>query len=176
MQFLNDTVDIDLLPKAEEVSFTTLEKEYLKVLKLEWMIVSVILLTVIAILIYFIPFFHSFFWIGLIGTLYLLFSSLFYIFRTRSFRYMAYAVRERDIVYRTGWIIRKTHTCPFNRIQNSSISAGPLERRYHLSTLVLYTAGSYGSDLHIRGLNESVAHTIKDWISKKIDNEPRPEA
>lgn len=84
---------------------------------------------------------------------------------------MAYAVREKDILFRSGWIVRKIRTCPFNRIQHSSISSGPLERRYGLSTLILYTAGTDDSDVRIAGLPGTEAVTLKEWINKKVTDE-----
>lgn len=176
MQFLNEPVDVDSLPKAEDVILKPIEKDYLKVLRLEWLIVSSILLVIVAFLVVFIPYFQSSLRIVLISALWLLISIVYYTGQTKSFKLRGYAVRERDIIYRNGWIIRQIHICPFNRIQNSSVNTGPLERKYNLATLVLYTAGSNGADLHIRGLKEKEAHSIKDWITKKIGNEGQPAA
>ncbi len=84
----------------------------------------------------------------------------------------AYAIREKDVIYRSGWIIQSTHTCPFNRIQHSAVTIGPFEKRFGLASLVLYTAGSNEADLRIRGLQEATAWTLKNGSPKKIADEP----
>ena len=79
----------------------------------------------------------------------------------------SYALSERDLTYKKGWIFYSTTTIPFNRIQHTEVSQGPLERRYDLSTLKVYTAGGSTSDMAIPGLEEEEAKQLRDYISQK---------
>lgn len=173
MIFQNNLLDTELLPKVEDVPLIPVEKNYLKVMRLEWLIVSAIIITAMAILIFMIPPFQRFpaYLFFVAGTLLIIIS--YFILQTLSFKKRAYGLREKDIIYKNGVIIQQTSICPFNRVQNSSVSMGPLERKYKLATLHLYTAGSSGADLHIKGLKEEDAQRIKEFIAKKTrDEEP----
>ena len=171
MEFLNPPVDIELLPQIEKAELKPVSPYYLKILRIELLISSAIVLLIALGCIIFIKVLQQPLWILLIGTLWLGLAVMQWVIQQRAFRIMAYAVRERDILFRSGWIVRRIRTCPFNRIQHSSISTGPLERRYGLSTLILYTAGTDDSDVRIAGLPASEAQKLKEWINKKVTDE-----
>ena len=171
MEFLNEPVNIVLLPQIEKAELKPVSPYYLKILRIELLISSVIVLLIAAGCIFFIKVLQEPRWILLIGATWLGLTILQWQIQQRAFRVMAYAVRERDILFRSGWIVHRIRTCPFNRIQHSSISTGPLERRYGLSTLILYTAGTDDSDVRIAGLQSEEAVTLKEWINKKVTDE-----
>jgi membrane protein YdbS with pleckstrin-like domain len=110
-------------------------------------------------------------WIILICVGWLLLTAGYLLFQTKSFAQKAYALREKDIIYKSGWIVQRIRTCPFNRVQHSSVSTGFFERRYGLATLILYTAGTNDADIKISGLKEADAYAIKEWITQKITYE-----
>lgn len=85
----------------------------------------------------------------------------------KGFSRRSYALREKDITYRKGWLFSSTTTIPFNRIQHSEVAQGPLERSYQLSTLKIYTAGGSTSDLSVPGLEAEEAQKLRDFIAKK---------
>lgn len=172
MEFLNENVDIQALPRAGEASFEPIHGAYLKVLRWEWLIAVTILLVVAGVLVFFIPALRQLPWITLTGGVWLLITAGWFFLQEKNFHTKAYAVRDKDILYRSGWVINHIHTCPFNRILHSTVTAGPLERRYGIATLVLYTAGPSDTDLHVRGLQEADAYALKEWIAKKIADEP----
>ena len=80
---------------------------------------------------------------------------------------MHYALRERDIVYKSGWLWKQMTTAPFNRVQHVSIDQGPIERQFNLSKLKIFTAGGGASDLTIPGLDPTTANDLKEFIVKK---------
>lgn len=88
----------------------------------------------------------------------------FVAYQALSFRYMGYAVRERDITFRTGWWWQTTATIPFNRVQHCEIRQGLLERRLGLAKLTIYTAGGESSDMEIPGLQLGYAEKLKSYI------------
>ncbi len=171
MEFLNPPVNIELLPQIESTDLKPISPSFLKVLRIELLISSFIVLLIAVICIYFIKPLQKPLWIFLIAGTWILLAVMQWFIQQKSFYVMAYSVREKDILFRSGWIVRKIRTCPFNRIQHSSISSGPLERKYGLATLILYTAGTDDSDVRIAGLPATEAATLKEWINKKVTDE-----
>jgi len=171
MDFINDSFNIQHLPKAEEVQHTPIDKSYLTVLRIEWAISSSILIIIAIILTFFIKPIQEPIWISLIIVGWLLLTVGYAFFQTKAFSQKAYALRDKDVIYKSGWIVQKTRTCPFNRIQHSSVSTGFIERKYGLATLILYTAGTDDADLQIPGLKEVDAYAMKEWITQKIIHE-----
>jgi membrane protein YdbS with pleckstrin-like domain len=57
---------------------------------------------------------------------------------------------------------------PFNRIQHVETSSDPLDRKFDLATLQLFTAGGSGGDLKIDGLGKDVAEQLRAYILKKV--------
>ena len=171
MEFLNPPVNIELLPQIESAGLKPISPSFLKVLRIELLISSFIVLLIAGICIYFIKTLQKPLWIYLIAGIWVFLLALQWFIQQKSFHVMAFAVREKDILFRRGWIVRKIRTCPFNRIQHSSISSGPLERKYGLATLILYTAGTDDSDVRIAGLPAAEATTLKEWINKKVTDE-----
>lgn len=80
----------------------------------------------------------------------------------------AYALRQRDIVYKSGVFWRTVTALPFNRIQHVERSSTPLDRRFRIANLQLYTAGGSGGDLRIQGLPERTAEKLRAFILEKI--------
>lgn len=85
----------------------------------------------------------------------------------KGFSRRAYALRERDLTYRKGWIFTSMTTVPFNRIQHTEVSQGPLERKFALCTLNIYTAGGSTSDLSVPGLEADEAARLRDYVARK---------
>ena len=85
------------------------------------------------------------------------------------------ALRQHDFVLKTGVFWRKVTVVPFNRIQHIELHKGPLERKFNLATIKLYTAGGSGVDLAVGGLEESEAQQLRqfmlNFISKETQNE-----
>lgn len=174
MDFLNEPFDIRLLPKAEDVQLIPIERSYLTVIRIEWAITSTILLITGIVLILSIKYLQHSNWIFSIAGGWILLTLGKAFLQTKAFLKKAYALRDKDVIYRSGWIVQKIHTCPFNRIQHSSVSTGLFERRYGLATLILYTAGTDDADLQIPGLKEADAYAMKEWITQKIIHEEQP--
>jgi membrane protein YdbS with pleckstrin-like domain len=78
-----------------------------------------------------------------------------------------YALRERDILYKTGLLWRSNTVIPFNRIQHAEVNQGPLDRLFNLAILRVFTAGGGSSDMVIPGLRPAEAQNIKEFILKR---------
>lgn len=81
---------------------------------------------------------------------------------------MAYAVRDKDILYKSGVFWHTVTVIPFNRIQHVEKSSTPLDRYFDISTLQLFTAGGSGGDLKIHGLSAAVAEKLRAFIVEKL--------
>lgn len=90
---------------------------------------------------------------------------------TKRFASKSYALREKDIVYKSGWLWQHVTTVPFNRVQHVSIDQGPIERNFNLSKLKIFTAGGSASDITIPGLRPETADYLKEFIVKKTQDE-----
>lgn len=168
MQFQNLQVQWDDLPKAANVTLRPIEKSYLKVLYISWGILYAILLAAVIAFVLLVKSINAAVWLlpG-IGITVLLAAATF-IIGTGSFNRKAYAVREKDILFQTGWIIRKLHIVPFNRVQHCVVQSGPLSRKFGLAGVSIYTAASGNQDIAIRGLKAEDAETLKSFILEQI--------
>jgi hypothetical protein len=59
---------------------------------------------------------------------------------------------------------RRTIIVPKSRVQHTDVSQGPLQRRYALGTLVVYTAGTDHAKVELPGLSYARAMRIRDHL------------
>ena len=78
-----------------------------------------------------------------------------------AFRFASYRVDDAGLEIQRGVYWRTTTNVPRSRIQHTDVSQGPLERRYGLGTLVVYTAGTQHSQVNLPGLEFNVARRIR---------------
>ena len=169
MLFINSAINLSELPVAEDVSLKPVERKYLSLLRIEWAITAIVIFTIVAAILYFAKPVSP--WNIIIPVLAVMLVAYYYIYQERAFNFLAYAVRDKDIISQKGWIIRSIKICPFNRVQNCTLNTGPLERKYGLASLSLYTAGSSGADMRINGLSLEEAETLRQFILNKINSE-----
>jgi uncharacterized protein len=79
-----------------------------------------------------------------------------------------YLLREQDVSYRSGLLIYKLTTIPFNRIQHVEVSQNIVEKSFGLSRVKIFTAGGSVSDLSIPGLLPDKAHQIESFLLSKV--------
>jgi membrane protein YdbS with pleckstrin-like domain len=81
-----------------------------------------------------------------------------------SYRYLRFGVDDTGIAIERGVIWRSRIALPRMRIQHTDVSQGPLERRYGIGTLKLYTAGSRHTRIELPGLNHDEAIALRDAL------------
>ncbi|HYO12589.1 MAG TPA: PH domain-containing protein [Thermoanaerobaculia bacterium] len=79
-------------------------------------------------------------------------------------RHASYKVDEQGIEMRRGVYWRRVINVPRSRVQHTDVSQGPLERRYGLGTLVIYTAGTDHAKVDLSGLDHASALAIRDHL------------
>jgi len=80
------------------------------------------------------------------------------------YRHTAYRVDGRGIEIRQGVLWRVVIHVPRSRVQHIDVSQGPLERRYGLGTLVLYTAGTDHAKVALAGVEHGRALRIREHL------------
>jgi membrane protein YdbS with pleckstrin-like domain len=80
------------------------------------------------------------------------------------YRHTAYRVDADGIEIKSGVYWREVSNVPRSRIQHTDVAQGPLERRYGLGRLVIYTAGTAHSRVVLPGLEHEIALKIRDHL------------
>ncbi len=79
-------------------------------------------------------------------------------------RYASYTVNPEGIDIRRGVVWRKVIKVPRSRVQHTQVAQGPLQRRYGLGTLEIYTAGTSYAKVSLDGLAHETAIRIRDHL------------
>ncbi|BDQ11405.1 PH domain-containing protein [Sediminibacterium sp. TEGAF015] len=168
ISFTNQTIAISEVPQYANSLLQPVEFTYKKVLYIGWSVFFVIAIAIA------IP---LFFWIDalqknwiIFGTIGVIVLWLFIIIGLIEigFKNLAWALREKDIICRKGWIFQDTHIIPFGKVQNCVIQTGPIGRKFGLASIKLMTAASHLGDISIHGLKKETAEKLKDWMMDKM--------
>ncbi len=171
MEFTNETIDINQLPKFEEVSFSSLNKNYIKVVYINIAIVLLVIAIGIGALIYFNEEFQDTQTYLIFGISYVVFALILYFSSVIAVKNRAYAIRDKDILYKRGVLSTTTTIMPFNRIQHVAMHEGAFSRIYNLAQIQIFTAGGSTSDVKISGIEKEKAESIKELLMQKIQNQ-----
>tara|TARA_R110002050_G_scaffold221441_1_gene357273 strand:+ start:53608 stop:54123 length:516 start_codon:yes stop_codon:yes gene_type:complete len=167
--FTNEVFEVNQLPKIQQISFEKLDVKYLYVNLSFRLGVAILIGTGLFMVNYIqpIPYF-----IPILGSVSLLIINML-LFGFLGFYKKAFAIREKDISYRSGLLFHSITTIPLSRIQHTEIVQGPVSRLFGLGAVKIYTAGGSSSDIVIPGLAYSEAESIRAFINVKISgNEP----
>ena len=85
-----------------------------------------------------------------------------------SFTKKGFALREHDVIFKSGVVSETTVIVTNNRVQHVALHQGLLSRYFGLASIELFTAGGSSSDLKINGLLLEDAKKIKESVSEKI--------
>lgn len=165
--FNNENVDIGSLPQIEKVNYEPVLGQYLLKINIQTVIFLLFLATGTAVLWYFIG--------AVFAVPAIIFLLLFFTFRFwnnwKFYQSVGYALREKDILYRRGFIVSRTTVVPFNRIQHASVSRDFLDKFLNIATLQVFTAGGSGSDISISGLDPDLALKLKESLATRISTD-----
>lgn len=163
--FTNEPIDIASLPDYREVDFRPISKKYLTKSLLQLGITFLVLLIGWAMLFFFeISVLYRLLSLGIL----LAFFAFFFWNTVKLQKNYGYALREKDILYRRGFLVNKITVVPFNRIQHVSTTRGVLDKKLGIATLNIFTAGGSGSDIKIPGLEPDLAFRLKEAVSEKL--------
>jgi membrane protein YdbS with pleckstrin-like domain len=164
--FTNNTIDLNRLPRFEDVQMTALHPSY-------WQVILAHIVIFFAII-----------GAGMIGMLlfvselsgmelgfsiaYLVVLILTILLSRISFMKKGFAFREHDVLYRSGIIATSTIVIPYNRIQHVAMHEGWISRIFGLAAIAIFTAGGSSSDISIPGIRKEQAEDIKQLLMGKI--------
>lgn len=80
------------------------------------------------------------------------------------YRALRFGVDDHGITIHRGIWWRSHIALPRIRVQHSDVSQGPLQRRYGVATLKLYTAGSRYTKIELSGLDHDAAVALRDTL------------
>lgn len=165
-QFTNNQIQIAALPAWQEVDFENISSKYKIIVLLRYLILIILFVTILS----------TIYWQnddpGNTNYLYILVSGMIFLFSLLgmniwSMRYWGYALRENDILYRSGIFSKSVKIIPFRQVQYVDIKEGILSRLFDLSSIALHTAGA-AEGLRIPGIEKSNAAAMQEYISQKI--------
>ncbi len=168
MNFENNQILTESLPSVDEVIYENIDPNYRKIsLFIGGIFVSITLILYIIVGYFISILFEMPFLLLGIGTWFVL-SAIILTFLYKSYEYKGFALRQKDIIFKTGMFFKSKMIIPFNRVQHCEINQGPIERNFGLSSLSLFTAGGSSSDLNIPGIKHERAERIKKFITGQV--------
>ena len=167
MTFTNEPIDLNHLPKHEFVELSKPHHNYWNIIMINIFIFLLVVALGITILIFSEPALKAQLALFIGGWL-LLAIMLFLLYRA-SFKKRGYALREKDIIYKSGIIAETTTIVPLNRIQHVALDEGLFSRMFKLGKLQIYTAGGHSGHMMIAGIEIEKARSIRELLLKKLD-------
>ena len=162
--FKNDSIALENIPKYEEVSFTALHKDYVKIVRMNMLLTFLIGLSVSCVIFFTIDEVEKYYIIA--GILFL--TLLLGWFPLVAYKKKKYAFRQHDVLYTSGLIFKSTHIIPYIRLQHVVIKQGWYAKRLGLATLQLHTAANDNVDVSIPGLTLEDAERWKSFLLNRL--------
>lgn len=169
MKYENPIIPYDDMPQYAKVVLEPVEKAYKKVLYINWAIVYTILILITALLFIFIKKMQINWLMAVVALLIISLITITIAAIEIGFKNKAWALREKDIIFKKGWLFQSTHIVPFIKVQHCVMHSGPISRRYGLASIKLMTAASQNIDISINGLKQETAEQLKVFIMEKIE-------
>lgn len=162
--FQNETITLEQIPKYEEIAYTNLHKNYVKIVRMNALIGFLFGIAVsVAIFFVFEEFEKYYFIIGF--SLLMLLISLFPLL---TYKKKKYAFRQHDVLYKKGLIFKTVNIIPYIRLQHVVIKQGWYAKKLGLATLELHTAANDRVDVSIPGLTLEDAERWKSFLLNRL--------
>ncbi len=166
ISFTNETVDLDQLPKYETTTLTQPHPSYWTLMAINTSIFLAIIGIGLAALLLVNEKAGESWLIWMV--LYLIFALFLFIVYRASFKRRGFALREKDVLYKSGVIAETTTIIPLNRIQHVALNEGVLSRVFKLGTLQIYTAGGNSGQISIAGIPIEQAKVMKEALVQRL--------
>lgn len=181
-EFSNHLIDTSQLPSIDEVSFLALDPKFKKVVLFNATLVSLLIIGAGIVFYYWnskqVHEDNPQFLAGVVLAAALLIAVFVWVISILGVSRKSYAFREKDVIYRSGVILKRELVIPYNRVQHVALHEGMVSRVFHLAALEFYTAGGANGDLKIPGIPKEQAERIKQFIVDKVHQvnfEEKPE-
>lgn len=167
MTFTNPQIPLESLPRFAEVEFQALHPRYPRVVlgvaiafeALALVVVTVLLFAVL-VAIAGMPLATALLIYGLVA------AALVFVawFSHKSASVIRYAIRQHDVIVQSGVLWKKETVQPIRRIQHVEQHQGPIDKRFGLYELKLFSAGTGHFTFRIPGLDAAAAARVKQFI------------
>jgi membrane protein YdbS with pleckstrin-like domain len=164
--FQNLEIAVDDLPDMEDLDWRRMHPRYARRMQVERALVVLVLLVAASLPYIFLQ--HIFVPMVPLWIFVVLFAIPFLGWPSLSVPRRGYVVRDKDIIFKSGIVWRSVTAIPFNRVQHVETSNTPLDRKFGLANLQIYTAGGSGGDLTISGLGADTAEKLRLFILDKV--------
>lgn len=166
--FVNNQVHLDDLPSWEEVIFAKVSKKYRYVVILNYIVFSIVVLGG-AVFIAWVKEIQDYrTYLAICGTG-LAFMTVLCLLHLWSCSYWGYALRDRDILFKSGIFSRRVEIVPYRHIQHVNVKEGFFSRLFSLASIEVFTAGS-GKSIRIPGIAQQDSAPIQEYISNRISD------
>ena len=86
----------------------------------------------------------------------------------KAWMFKGYALRQRDLSFRSGVILPTVTTIPYDRMQQVSVKQNPVSRIFRLYSVEVVNGAQAMSSLTIPGLTEERANQIKNIVIERM--------
>jgi uncharacterized protein len=162
--FSNPALAWEEIPRHQILELRQVTPAYKTIMMIEQVIIWLLISSVVTIALLFSSLADKQWWMLVGGVLLAALLGMLIFTAKKAFDNMGYALRKHDLVFRKGWLFEKLHIIPLKKIQHCQVKRGPLERRYGLASLKIFTAGGSGADITLCGLTQQEAERLKDWL------------
>jgi len=160
--FSNESLDVSSIPRLNDDAFVPVDRNYLKVSMIGYVIWTLLVIGVCVAISVVIP---ENKWIPLVvmaGILAL--TALGAVGTILGVKNLGYQVREHDLTFRHGVLTKTVETVPFVRVQHARVTQGPIERAFGISRLAVNSAGP---DLNLPGLAFDDAERLRAIVVER---------
>lgn len=165
----NPVIPSNEIPHIQEVPLQPVESAYKKVLFITWTIIYVLIAATMITLTILIDELQKPWVIALNAAILLLIIAFSLGSIIVGFKNRSWGIREKDILFKKGWLFQSTHIIPFIKVQHCIVKCGPIDRRFGLASIKVMTAASHDLDISIHGLKQETAEDLKILIMEKIE-------
>lgn len=169
MKYENHVISPEEIPKYANVTLQPVEAVYKKVLYINWGIAYTLFISLLIALFIFIKPLQIDWLIAIVALTLLLLISITIASVEIGFKNKTWALRDKDIQFKKGWLFQTTHIIPFVKVQHCELVSGPIGRKYGLASIKINTAASNDIDISIKGLKQETAEQLKAFIMDKIE-------
>lgn len=164
--FQNPEISIDDLPGVDDLEWQQLDAHYVRRMQIERLIIALIAIAGSTLPNFFLG--RGFDPSVPLWALVIVIAIPFLVWPLISVPRCGYVVRDKDIVFRSGVVWRSVTAIPYNRVQHVETSNTPMDRKFGIANLKIFTAGGSGGDLQILGLSLDTAEQLRVYILEKV--------
>jgi membrane protein YdbS with pleckstrin-like domain len=167
VSFTNVQMDLDSLPRFEDVQYQKLDPRYARIVLgvALGLLIPIVLVLGGWLLIFLKPEAElPAVAVGALLVAAVLLLLLLAGFAYKSARVMRYALRQHDVILHSGVFWKKDTVQPIRRIQHIEQHQGPVDKRFGLYELKLFSAGTGNATFRIPGLDADSASRIRKFI------------